>query len=220
MFIEYLAKDPHFYVYVVVTMVFSIVLHELAHGWAALWQGDRTPQRTGHMTVDPRVHMGTTSLLMVLLLGIGFGAMPVDPTRFRGKHGDLLVSLAGPLMNLLLAFVALTGLGAWMLLADDTVPASVERGNLQMFLFVFGFANLALAVFNLVPIPPLDGSTVLAGLSKGYRRWIEQVQNPMVFLVAFLAVWALFSSRDYNLYGIARNWAEHYLQFLFGLFGR
>lgn len=220
MFFTYLATDPHHYVYTVVTMVFSIVLHELAHGWAALWQGDRTPAVLGHMTIDPRVHMGPVSLVMVLALGIGFGAMPVDRTRFRGRHGDLLVSLAGPLMNLLLAFVALTGLAIWMLAAHGGEPPSVETDNLRRFVWTFGYLNLALGVFNLMPFPPLDGATVLAGMHRGYRRLIEGVTNPMVFLVAFALLLSLLTSTEYGLYDIARDWAGSYVQGIYALAGR
>jgi Zn-dependent protease len=220
MFITVLAHNPHYYVYVVVTVVFSIVLHELAHGWAALWLGDKTPRLSGHMTIDPRVHMGPVSLLMVFVLGIGFGAMPVDPTRLRGRHGHLLVALAGPLMNLLLALVALTALAVWSLWAHDGSPESIEGGNLRRFVWVFGYTNLALGVFNLIPIPPLDGSTVLAGCSRSYRRLLESVQNPMVFVFTFMLVWSLLSSRDYGLYSFAASWSDSYLQCIYALAGR
>ena len=88
---------------VVVTVIISIVLHELAHGWAAIWQGDDTPKMAGHMTADPMVHMGGMSLLMLALVGMAFGAMPVNPRNFRSRFGDALVSAAGPAMNFLLA---------------------------------------------------------------------------------------------------------------------
>ena len=132
---------------------------------------------------------------------------------------SLLVALAGPLMNLLLAFLALTGLAVWMLGTGGELR-SLEGDNLREFLWVLGYTNLAMAVFNLVPIPPLDGSTVLAGLSDGYRRAIARVQNPMVFVFAFMALWAVFSSREHNLYGFAAGWAERYLQLVFRLAGR
>ena len=99
---------------VVVTVVISIVLHELAHGWAAIWQGDDTPRVMGHMTPDPLVHMGGFSLLMLVLVGLAFGAMPVNPRNFRSKYGDALVSAAGPAMNFLLAFIAQSVLAIWL----------------------------------------------------------------------------------------------------------
>ena len=79
---------------VVVTVIISIVLHELAHGWAAIWQGDDTPRQMGHMTADPMVHMGGFSLLMLALVGIAFGAMPVNPRNFRSRYGSYEIGRA------------------------------------------------------------------------------------------------------------------------------
>ena len=76
------------------------------------WEGDDTPRVTGHMTVNPVVHMGLPSMILFLILGIAWGMMPVNPYRFRhGKWGRILVSSAGPMMNLVIAFVVLTVLG-------------------------------------------------------------------------------------------------------------
>ena len=88
------AFDPETQLYfgcVIFTVVISIVLHELAHGWAAIWQGDDTPKQAGHMTPDPMVHMGGMSLLMLALVGMAFGAMPVNPRNFRSRYGDCLL---------------------------------------------------------------------------------------------------------------------------------
>lgn len=202
MFLGYLARDPHFFVFVVVTMVFSTVLHELAHGWAALWQGDPTPHERGHMTIDPRVHMGWPSLFLLVTTGMCFGAMPIDPTRFRSRHGDLFVSAAGPLMNLALALVALTTLGIWLALAPDT---DLVTDNLHHFLWVFGYCNIALALFNLLPIPPLDGSTALANVHRGYAKWIDSVRNPAVFLVPLLAALMLFRLHENGIFGVGAD---------------
>ena len=92
-------------------VIASITLHELAHGWAALYEGDDTPKITGRMTANPVVHMGMTSLIVFLLLGIAWGLMPVNPQRFRHKKlGRIIVAAAGPIMNLLLAVITLTTL--------------------------------------------------------------------------------------------------------------
>ena len=92
-------------------VIFSIVLHELSHGWAALWQGDDTPRRLGHMTANPIVHMGGLSLLVFALIGIAWGVMPTDPSRYRwGRRGRVFVAAAGPAMNVALSLIALTTL--------------------------------------------------------------------------------------------------------------
>ncbi|MGK0157103.1 MAG: Zn-dependent protease [Neolewinella sp.] len=214
MFIESISTNPAFFVYVVVTMVLSVVLHELAHGWAAIWQGDRTPIETGHMTIDPRVHMGAISLIMLALMGMCYGAMPVDSTRFRSRYGDALVSAAGPLMNLLLAFLALTGLSVWQVAVRDSIEVSEVSGNLLQFLWVFGVSNVALFLLNLIPVPPLDGARVLANLNKGFARMLRRVQDPRVFLIAFVVVFMVLSSNDYGLYKLARGIANSYVRWV------
>jgi Zn-dependent protease len=214
LFIESISTNPAFFVYVVVTMVLSVVLHELAHGWAAIWQGDRTPIETGHMTIDPRVHMGAISLIMLALMGMCYGAMPVDSTRFRSRYGDALVSAAGPLMNLLLAFLALTGLSVWQVAVRDSSEVSEVSGNLLQFLWVFGVSNVALFLLNLIPVPPLDGARVLANLNKGFARMLRRVQDPRVFLIAFVVVFMVLSSNDYGLYKLARGIANSYVRWV------
>ncbi len=149
-------------------VLLSICLHELAHGWAALEQGDDTPRLTGHMTMNPLVHMGQMSLLMFAIVGIAWGAMPVNPNRFRaGRVGDAQVSAAGPAMNLALALATLTCLGVLRAMTAGNVngaPPNLFVQNFGTFLLVGGWLNLTLMAFNLIPIPPLDGSTILRSL--------------------------------------------------------
>ena len=214
-FIEYLF-DPAsqlFFGCAVITVVISIVLHELAHGWAAIWQGDDTPQQMGHMTGDPMVHMGGFSLLMLALVGMAFGAMPVNPGNFRSRYGDALVSAAGPAMNFLLALVALTALAVWVKISGSAIDGPSKNG--QFFLQIFGTTNIALGIFNLLPVPPLDGSTVLGNFVPAYRRWLDSLGNPtwMLFIV-FMILWN--APPQYNPFGIADNVMDTYLS-LFGL---
>jgi Zn-dependent protease len=166
-------------------VIFSITLHELGHGWAALWQGDSTPRDLGRMTMNPLVHMGTTSLLIFALIGIAWGAMPVNPSRFRHRRfGHLFVAAAGPLVNLGLAILCIIGLNVVYLTVS---PEAAMFEKLDTFFFFGAMLNLVLMVFNLLPVPPLDGSTVLASLSSGYRRLLQHEQAPM-FGLAFLAI--------------------------------
>jgi Zn-dependent protease len=170
----------------VIWVIGSIVLHELAHGWAALWQGDETPRELDRMTINPMVHMGTWALLMFALIGITWGMMPTDPSRYRwGRRGRVVVAAAGPAMNLLLAFVALTALG----ISGLSLAEGETAERLAQFLMIGGFLNIALAMFNLLPVPPLDGSGILAGLS---WKWYQWSQDPRIAMYSLLALMVLF----------------------------
>lgn len=148
MFFQMLADHPIRYFQLVVIMILSICLHELAHGIAALNQGDDTPRRMGHMTLNPLVHMGWESIIFLCVGGIAWGAMPVNPTKFRSRQwGDVLVSAAGPLSNLILGFVSISML---------MVAMRVEFLSVGFF-YLAARINLALCLFNFLPIPPLDG---------------------------------------------------------------
>ena len=200
MFLELAFDATLYFVSVVVTVVISIVLHELAHGWAATFEGDDTPASSGHLTPNPIVHMGPLSIIMLLTCGMAFGAMPVNPVNFRHRHGDALVSAAGPAMNLLLALVALTAVALWMRTAGFWEDLGDFAGNVQYFLWTFGEVNLALLALNLLPIPPLDGSRILADFHGGYRRWVRRVNNPHVFFIALLVILIVASRADLGLF--------------------
>jgi Zn-dependent protease len=178
-------------------VIASITLHELAHGWAAIWEGDETPRATGHMTANPVVHMGVPSIIAFLIIGIAWGMMPVNPYRFRhGKWGRILVSFAGPAMNLVIAFVVLTILGF-------IVDPSAEQTPVETFLLTGGFLNILLFALNMLPVPPLDGSNILANLSTTVGGWYRHPQAQMAGLLLFFAlIWS-------NMFSAAFMWANY-----------
>ncbi|MEO1236124.1 MAG: site-2 protease family protein [Planctomycetota bacterium] len=191
--------DRFYFFAVVLTVVISIVLHELAHGWAALSRGDPTPNVQGRMTGNPMVHMGPWSLFALAVVGISWGQMPIDPTRMRGRYAEAFVSAAGPAMNLLIAFVALTALG----LLTRFGPPAEETGviaNATQLLLIAGTLNLVLMLFNLMPAPPLDGSHILANFSEGYARFAFNPAQPgvglLLFFGAFILVQPMFVLAD------------------------
>jgi Zn-dependent protease len=173
-FLEKLSTNPLYFFCVVITVIISVCLHELAHGWVAIRLGDRTPIERGHMTLDPWVHMGMWSILALMVMGLSWGSMPVNPSRLRGRHADAIVSAAGPMMNLLLAAIALTALGVW----DGLTPRAAEDHtaiyNAHYFMWIFGVTNLELLVFNLLPVPPLDGSHIAASFSRTMRNVFDR----------------------------------------------
>lgn len=157
-----------------VVVIGSITLHELGHGWAALWEGDSTPRELERMTANPIVHMGGMSLLLFAILGIAWGVMPVRPDRFRhGNAGRVIVAAAGPAMNLGLFLIFATGLG---LLSRSGAEGPIAE-NFAIFLWLGGMLNVALLVLNLLPLPPLDGWWIVEGL----LRHIESRSHRGVF---------------------------------------
>lgn len=151
-------------------LLFSVVAHEYAHGYAALKMGDTTAQRLGRLTWNPLKHLDPfLSLLMPMVLffssGFIFGAakpVPVDPRNYRElRKGDIIVSLAGVATNLALAILFVPVIAVVGLLARAMPDAAGVLGPVQ-FMFRYGiYINLILVIFNLIPIPPLDGSHVM-----------------------------------------------------------
>lgn len=167
-------------------VLFSITLHELAHGWAAIWQGDRTPIEQERMTFNPIVHMGPHSLIMFALCGIAWGVMPVNPHRFRdGRRGDVYVSAAGPAMNVAIAIVCVVLVTVWLRIGPSDSPL---YRNAAVFLSSGAWLNIVLAMLNILPIPPLDGAHILAGLSRSARRILEKPEAAMIGFFIFIAV--------------------------------
>lgn len=188
LFIERAVDSPVFFISVVLTVVVSVTLHELGHVFAAIQQGDETPRLAGRVTLDPLAHMGGFSIAMLFLAGIAWGQTPVDPTRFRSRWGDAIVSFAGPAVNLLLALLGLTALGLWLRFDPSVARAEGVTANFVTFLEIFGTWNIVLLLFNLIPLPPLDGSHMLANASRTYRGWIRDPNNSGVFTVLFIAL--------------------------------
>ncbi|NEQ51149.1 MAG: site-2 protease family protein [Leptolyngbya sp. SIO3F4] len=170
----------------IVVVVGSIVLHELAHGWAAIYKGDRTPIELGHMTWNPLVHMGQMSLILFLVFGIAFGAMPVNPSRMRGRYADAFVAVAGPAMNVLIALVCIVLAGVVLGLGNKI--GDPLASNLFLFFTTGSWLNIVLCVFNLLPVPPLDGSRILGNLYPAYNRLWMSENGQWMALGAFILV--------------------------------
>ncbi len=207
MFLDSLFSDPAYYFTVVVCVITSIVLHELGHGAAAIQQGDNTPRIKGHMTLNPLVHMGALGLGLLFVAGIAFGVMPVNPSRFRSRHGDAWVSFAGPLVNGVLALISLSLLGVL------EVMGAVPRVGDVSPLWLFGLLNVVLCLFNLVPIPPLDGSSIIGSFVPAYRRFLRRPENAKYTWMAFGLVFLLAG----ELFALGANVASSYVGWVMGL---
>ncbi len=136
-------------------LIISLTLHEISHGFAAFLMGDKTAKYNGRLSFNPLKHIDWFGFLMLLIAGIGWAKpVPVDMFRFKDpKKGMAITALAGPLMNVILVFVSL------ILYALGVVYE--WNSYLKMFLFISAQYNAIIAMFNLLPIPPLDGSKIL-----------------------------------------------------------
>ncbi len=187
-----------------VMLIPSVILHEVSHGVAALRFGDPTAKDAGRLTLNPIPHIdpfGTILLPAMLALTTGgiFGyakPVPVRPGRMRRPrdHG-LLVSLVGPVVNIALAVLAAIVLG---LLPRDPTSASL----LVDAVAIFGFVNVILAAFNLIPIPPLDGSAIVERLLP--RRWLPRWHQLRNYSMGILLILVLLVPGAFNrVFGVA-----------------
>jgi Zn-dependent protease len=179
-----------------VPVVLSLTVHEFAHAWTAWKLGDDTAAREGRLTLNPLPHIDPIGLLLPLM-GVPFGwakPVPINPARFSRsismETGLVLTAAAGPLSNALVAVLATVVMALWARLA----PGSALDGGLFGLLESLVFLNLLLAVFNLVPIPPLDGSRIADGLMPNALRpaWDAFSRIGPVALVALLFAPAFF----------------------------
>jgi Zn-dependent protease len=184
----------------ILALLIAIDLHELAHALVADRLGDDTPRRAGHISLNPFRHMDQFGILMLFLLaivgqGFTYGYTPVDERALsrRTRFGPAIVALAGPATNLLLAFLVAIPLmhsSTPVLNGDGSLGMGVF-GNAQLYDFLarFFLVNVFLGVFNLVPLPPLDGWTILAGFltprARFNLRGIVQY-GPMILILLFL----------------------------------
>jgi Zn-dependent protease len=176
---------------VVLVAIFLLVaypVHEFAHAWAAYMQGDSTAKLFGRLTLNPIVHFdplgGTLTALSLLFSPILFGwakPTPVNPSNFRDRrNGDVIVSLAGPLSNLIMAT-----LGAFVFRALNQTGVLLDLPqNVVLGIYYFVAFNVLLAIFNLIPVPPLDGSALLYRFLTPAQAWkVRPILSQYGFIV-------------------------------------
>lgn len=182
--------------FITLSLIVLVVLpvHEMAHGYVAYRLGDPTAKNMGRLTPNPLAHLDPIGTLMIFLLGFGYAkAVPVNPYNFRNpKTGMALTALAGPVSNLLMAVLAV---GLYRLLSFFITSAYVNSILYWMLILVFASVNVGLAVFNLLPIPPLDGYRILSVILPD--RWIYLIgryENYLIILVMFLIFTGVLST--------------------------
>lgn len=175
----------------------AITCHEVAHGYAAYRLGDPTAKNQGRLTLNPIKHLDPIGALLMLVAGFGWAKpVPVNPFYFEGDRtkGMMLVSVAGPLVNLLISFTCV------VLFVLGNGFAQIEF--VRLFLLYSITLNVYLAVFNLIPIPPLDGSKILAGfLPKAKAYYYLNTMEKYGFMILMLLI--LFNITDLIMVPIA-----------------
>ncbi|WP_353892323.1 site-2 protease family protein [Proteinivorax hydrogeniformans] len=181
--------------YVIPAVLLAMTVHEYAHAKMAHSLGDNTAQREGRLTLNPLEHVDPLGLLMLIIVRFGWAKpVPINPFNFKGNRdaGIIKVSLAGPLANLALAFVSLV-----LLRVVATIGASLPLQSdllgviqaLQTFFMLLARLNLYFMVFNLIPLPPLDGSKILTSvLSPKARMQYQQVEAYAPLILILLLV--------------------------------
>jgi Zn-dependent protease len=174
----------------VLVLTISLSFHEMCHAWEAYRLGDDTAALQGRLTMNPLAHLDPIGTLMFIFAGIGW-AKPVvfNPARFKPgvsiQRGTMLVSLAGPCGNLILALAASILHAVTVLLAVALGESALSTLFENLFLYLY-MANTALAVFNLLPFPPLDGSKIFSGLMplNLYYRFLNRERTiSLIFLL-------------------------------------
>jgi Zn-dependent protease len=175
----------------IVVLIFSIVFHEYAHGRAALWRGDTTAKEHGRLTLNPLPHIDLFgSILLPLFLIVTHAPVlfawakpvPINPLRFKDIKKDLaIVGASGPVSNLFLAVAA-------AVVFRLSFGISEEPNALHQFLVLIVLINLVLACFNLIPIPPLDGSRIAVGLLQDdlAKQYLKMERYGMLIIFGFL----------------------------------
>jgi Zn-dependent protease len=171
--------SPETLILLIPTLMFALSFHEFAHAWMASKCGDNTAARMGRLTLNPMAHLDVMGSLMILFVGFGWAKpVPVDSRNLKDPRKDMMkVAAAGPISNLLLAMLA--GM-VWRLLGGT---ALFSNSIFPVLIFYFTQINIALAVFNFLPVAPLDGSQIFSGYlmkTNPQLAWKIQSYGPQV----------------------------------------
>lgn len=174
-----LIQNPLQLLYYAVALLCAIVIHEFAHAWVANYLGDSTPKKAGRVTLNPLAHLDPLGTLMLLLVRFGWGKpVPINPNNFKNPRlGSALTAIAGPTSNFLFA----------NLLAIIYKLLPISGTFLGELILITIFYSLVLMVFNLLPIPPLDGSKFFAIFFPALESRKYEIYGPFI-LIAFILV--------------------------------
>jgi Zn-dependent protease len=171
-----LIHDPFAFILLAIPLLYSIIIHELAHGWVAYRMGDPTAKMLGRLSLNPLKHLDPIGTVMLFIFGFGWAKpVPVNFNNLRDTHkGMIYVSAAGIIANMLLAFMAFF---------LDRVLSPSPAGILAAILYYLAQINIMLAAFNLIPLPPLDGSKILMGFAPAKFQYFLLRVEPYGFFI-------------------------------------
>ncbi len=173
-----------------IVALIALPIHECAHGYAAYRMGDYTAKREGRLTLNPLAHFDIFGTIAMILFGFGWAKpVPINPLNFENpKKGMMISSLAGPMSNIGLAFISMV-LYKLSYIPEYMGISGAFLSTVQMFLLYMITINITLGVFNLIPIPPLDGSRIATYfLPQRFYFKIMQYEN-LIFLGLIIALW-------------------------------
>lgn len=202
-------------------VLIALTFHEFAHAWAANKLGDDTPRYQGRLNLNPLSHIDPVGFIFLIVAGFGWGKpVQIDPRNFNGKYSlskaEAIVSAAGPIMNFILAFVFLILYYVLFVVTDAVAGLSYQWQQIIFAIITYTVSiNIGLGVFNLIPLPPLDGSKILTHfLPYNAREWFYR--NQQIFYIVFLILFitrlsgiiltpifnAVFNGMDWVVYHI------------------
>lgn len=172
-------------------VLIALTFHEFAHAWAANKLGDETPRMQGRLNLNPLSHIDPVGFVFLIVAGFGWGKpVQIDPRNFNGKYSlskaEAIVSAAGPIMNFILAFVFLILYYILFVVTDVLAGLTIQWQQIIFAVITYTVSiNIGLGVFNLIPLPPLDGSKILTHFLpyKG-KEWFYR--NQQIFYIVFL----------------------------------
>ena len=174
-------------------VIVAITFHEYAHAFAADKLGDDTPRMQGRLNLNPMSHIDPVGFILLMFAGFGWGKpVQINPRNFnrnvRRDKGEAIVSIAGPLMNFIIAIVSAIVLGAIYMFAPASFLMNTVGNVIYILLQELVVINIGLGVFNLIPLPPLDGSKIFINfMPYNWRKWI--IEHSPIFYYIFLAIW-------------------------------
>jgi Zn-dependent protease len=213
MLLSLLFSEPLLFVALVIGIVIALTVHEYSHAAMAKALGDETAERMGRLSLNPLTHLDPVGFLMLLVAGFGYAKpVPYNPYNLRHpRSGSVLIGIAGPISNILMATV-------FGYILKFLYPTLGDTNLLTQFLFFAAYININLAIFNFIPIPPLDGSKILLSFLNAPKyartRYMLETQGPFLLILfiivdsvtglgIFSAIFETLGSAFFRLIGIS-----------------